>query len=74
MSALRTPPAVKLEKWCVVYCKQYPEAVIPAPGRGVLEWKFRVRAQSSEGWSPWSPHKTDLRISWIQSEKRVPSS
>ena len=50
-----SPPPAKLDKWCVVYCKQYTEAMIPAPGRGVLEWKFRVRAQSSEGWSPWSP-------------------
>ena len=50
-----SPSPRKLKVWCTVYCKQYAEAIIPAPGRGVMEWKFRVRAQSLEGWSGWSP-------------------
>jgi hypothetical protein len=43
-----------LKRWATVYCKQYTECVIPAPQRGVAEWRFRVRAKNAFGWSTFS--------------------
>ena len=43
-----------LQKWVTVYCKQYTECVLPAPQKGVSEWRFRVRAKNKEGWGPFS--------------------
>jgi len=45
-----------LTKWATVFCKQYTECVIPAPQKGVSEWRFRVRAKNEAGWGPFSSH------------------
>jgi hypothetical protein len=56
MIGLIPPPtdARILKQWTTVYSKQYTEAILPPPQKGVAEWRFRVRAKNSEGYSFFS--------------------
>ena len=46
---------VLVKKWQTVYCNLYNEAILSAPLPGRIEWRIRLRAKNSEGWSAFGP-------------------
>jgi len=41
-------------KWAVIYTNLEHKLKLKAPRRGVIEWKFRIRACNAQGWSDFS--------------------
>ena len=48
-------PAVTTGEWATVYSNKVPKLKLLAPSSRSVEWKFRVRAKNSQGWSKYSP-------------------
>jgi hypothetical protein len=45
---------IRESPWITVYYNLLCEFLIPGPSKYALEWRVRIRAQNSKGWSPFS--------------------